>query len=150
VGHGHNPYINATIIMQLMTVISERHQGDPEGRRAGTARIRGGADADVFLGAGSWRRVHSSVQNTNRRFSQRSIGSSGCRSCSSSPPHRDAPCGSVSSSPSTASHGVSLISSPDHGRGRRVSGCVLGALDGGLAEYLPFIIFGAIALVMTA
>src|SRR2546428_3439403 len=66
VAMGMNPYINATIIMQLMTVIAERIKGIQKEGEQGRRRIqRWSRWLTVFLGAGQAYGFTVLFQNTN-------------------------------------------------------------------------------------
>src|SRR3982074_2595916 len=108
VAMGMNPYINATIIMQLMTVISERIKEISKEGEQGRRRInRWSRYLTLALGAGQAYGFTVLFQNTN---------------------------------PAILGRGPASIAG------------VFGAhsTGGGLADYVPFIIFAIIALAMTA
>ncbi len=155
VAMGMNPYINATIIMQLMTVISERIKEISKEGEAGRRRIqRWSRYLTVALGAGQAYGFTVLFQNTN-------------------PPILPAldwfprleiiltlTAGTVMLmwfgeliTEYGIGNGVSLIIFAGIiGRGPQGVASVFAAhtTGGGLADYVPFIIFGGIALVMTA
>ena len=155
VAMGMNPYINATIIMQLMTVISERIKEIQKEGESGRRRIqRWSRYLTVALGAGQAYGFTVLFQNTN-------------------PPILPAldwfprleiiltlTAGTVMLmwfgeliTEYGIGNGVSLIIFAGIiGRGPQGVAAVFAArgTGGGLADYVPFILFGAIALIMTA
>ena len=155
VAMGMNPYINATIIMQLMTVISERIKEIQKEGEAGRRRItRWSRFLTVALGAGQAYGFTVLFQNTN-------------------PPILPAldwfqrltvvltlTAGTVMLmwfgeliTEYGIGNGVSLIIFAGIiGRGPQGVASVFAAhtTGGGLSDYIPFIIFGAIALITTA
>src|SRR3989440_809211 len=155
VAMGMNPYINATIIMQLMTVISERIKEIQKEGEMGRRRIqRWSRYLTVALGAGQAYGFTVLFQNTSPAIlgpldwfqrlqiilvltagNAESLGFGG-----PDPQHG-------------IGNGVSLIIFAGIiGRGPQGVAAVFSAHSsgGGLADYVPFIIFGLIALGMTA
>ncbi|HZQ50398.1 MAG TPA: preprotein translocase subunit SecY [Candidatus Dormibacteraeota bacterium] len=155
VAMGMNPYINATIIMQLMTVISERIKEISKEGEMGRRRIqRWSRYLTVALGAGQAYGFTVLFQNTNPAIL---------------PPLDWFPrleiiltltAGTVMMmwfgeliTEYGIGNGVSLIIFAGIiGRGPASIAGVFAAhqTGGGLADYVPFILFGGIALVMTA
>src|SRR5258707_14698539 len=156
VAMGMNPYINATIIMQLMTVISERIKEIQKEGEQGRRRIqRWSRWLTVLLGAGPAYGSTVLFQNTSP----------------SSPPTLDwfqrgeivlvLTAGTVMLmwfgeliTEYGIGNGISLIIFAGIiGRGPQGIAAVFAAANpsgGGLSAYVPFIIFGLIAVVMTA
>src|SRR5216684_4263253 len=155
VAMGMNPYINATIIMQLMTVISERIKEIQKEGEQGRRRIqRWSRWLTVFLGAGQAYGFTVLFQNTNpailpgldwfQRLSIVLVLTAGTVMLMWF--------GELITEYGIG-NGVSLIIFAGIiGRGPQGVSAVFQAhtTGGGLADYLPFIIFGGIALVMTA
>src|SRR6266851_5249678 len=155
VAMGMNPYINATIIMQLMTVISERIKEIQKEGEQGRRRIqRWSRWLTVFLGAGQAYGFTVLFQNTNpailpgldwfQRLSIVLVLTAGTVMLMWF--------GELITEYGIG-NGVSLIIFAGIiGRGPQGVSAVFSAhsTGGGLADYLPFIIFGGIALVMTA
>ncbi len=155
VAMGMNPYINATIIMQLMTVISERIKEISKEGEMGRRRIqRWSRYLTVALGAGQAYGFTVLFQNTNPPilgpldwFPRLEI-------------ILTLTAGTVMLmwfgeliTEYGIGNGVSLIIFAGIiGRGPQGVAAVFAAhqTGGGLADYVPFIIFGAIALIMTA
>jgi preprotein translocase subunit SecY len=155
VAMGMNPYINATIIMQLMTVISERIKEISKEGETGRRRIqRWSRYLTVALGLGQAYGFTVLFQNTNPAIL---------------PPLDWFPRLEIILTLTAGTvmlmwfgeliteygigNGVSLIIFAGIiGRGPQGVAAVFAAhqTGGGLADYIPFIIFGAIALVMTA
>jgi preprotein translocase subunit SecY len=152
---GMNPYINATIIMQLMTVISERIKEIQKEGEQGRRRIqRWSRWLTVFLGAGQAYGFTVLFQNTNpailpaldwfQRLSIVLVLTAGTVMLMWF--------GELITEYGIG-NGVSLIIFAGIiGRGPQGVTAVFSAhsTGGGLADYLPFIIFGGIALIMTA
>src|SRR5256885_8867360 len=155
VAMGMNPYINATIIMQLMTVISERIKEISKEGETGRRRIqRWSRYLTVALGAGQAYGFTVLFQNTTPAIL----------------PQLDwfprleiilqLTAGTVMImwfgeliTEYGIGNGVSLIIFAGIiGRGPQGVAAVFAAhsAGGGLADYIPFILFGVIALVMTA
>src|SRR3977135_3934502 len=155
VAMGMNPYINATIIMQLMTVISERIKEISKEGEAGRRRIRRWSRSlPVALGAGQAYGFTVLFQNTNpailgpldwfQRLQIVLVLTAGTI--------RLMWVGRLITEDGIG-NGVSLIIFAGIiGRGPQGVAAVFSAhgTGGGLADYVPFIIFGLIALVMTA
>src|SRR5467141_182107 len=154
VAMGMNPYINATIIMQLMTVISERIKEISKEGEAGRRRItRWSRYLTVALGAGQaygftvlFQNTTPSILGTLDWFQRLQIV-------------LVLTAGSVMLmwlgeliTEHGIGNGVSLvIFAGIIAQGPRAVSAVFSQHStGGLADYLPFIIFGAIALVTTA
>src|SRR6266853_487198 len=155
VAMGMNPYINATIIMQLMTVISERIKEISKEGEAGRRRItRWSRYLTVLLGAGQAYGFTVLFQNTTPQilgpldwFQRLQI-------------IMVLTAGTVMLmwfgeliTEYGIGNGVSLIIFAGIiGRGPQGVASVFSAhsTGGGLADYVPFIIFGLIALGMTA
>jgi preprotein translocase subunit SecY len=155
VAMGMNPYINATIIMQLMTVISERIKEISKEGEAGRRRItRWSRYLTVALGAGQAYGFTVLFQNTSPAilpaldwFARLQI-------------ILVLTAGTIMLmwfgeliTEYGIGNGVSLIIFAGIiGRGPQGIAAVFGANShgGGLADYIPFILFGIIALVMTA
>src|SRR5487761_2011 len=156
VAMGMNPYINATIIMQLMSVISERVKEISKEGEAGRRRItRWSRYLTVALGAGQAYGFTVLFQNTNPAilpaldwFPRLEI-------------ILTLTAGTVMLmwfgeliTEYGIGNGVSLIIFAGIiGRGPQGVAAVFAAANpsgGGLAAYVPFIIFGVIALLMTA
>src|ERR1700732_198505 len=155
VAMGMNPYINATIIMQLMTVISERIKEISKEGEAGRRRItRRSRYLPVALGAGQaygftvlFQNTTPSILGTLDWFQRLQIV-------------LVLTAGTVMLmwfgeliTEYGIGNGVSLIIFAGIiGRGPQGVAAVFSArgTGGGLADYVPFIIFGLIALVMTA
>src|SRR6201997_1587092 len=155
VAMGMNPYINATIIMQLMTVISERIKEISKEGEMGRRRIqRWSRYLTVALGAGQAYGFTVLFQNTSPAIL---------------PPLDWFPRLEIILTLTAGTvmlmwfgeliteygigNGVSLIIFAGIiGRGPQGVAAVFAAhtTGGGLADYVPFIIFGLIALVMTA
>src|SRR5258706_8283994 len=155
VAMGMNPYINATIIMQLMTVISERIKEIQKEGEQGRRRIqRWSRYLTVALGAGQAYGFTVLFQNTSPAilgpldWFQRlqivlvlTVGTVMLMRF-----------GELITEYGIG-NGVSLIIFAGIiGRGPQGVSAVFAAhsTGGGLADYIPFIIFGAIALIMTA
>ena len=155
VAMGMNPYINATIIMQLMTVISERIKEIQKEGEAGRRRIqRWSRYLTVALGAGQAYGFTVLFQNTSpailppldwfQRLEIVVVLTAGTVMLMWF--------GELITEYGIG-NGVSLIIFAGIiGRGPAGVSAVFSAhtTGGGLADYLPFIIFGGIALVMTA
>src|ERR1700730_5918016 len=155
VAMGMNPYINATIIMQLMTVISERIKEIQKEGEAGRRRItRWRRYLTVLLGAGQAYGVTVLFQNTTpailgpldwfQRLSIVLVLTAGTVMLMWF--------GELITEYGIG-NGVSLIIFAGIiGRGPQGVASVFTAHSsgGGLADYVPFIIFGLIALMMTA
>jgi preprotein translocase subunit SecY len=156
VAMGMNPYINATIIMQLMTVISERIKEISKEGEAGRHRItRWSRYLTVALGAGQAYGFTVLFQNTTpailgpldwfQRLQIVLVLTAGTVMLMWF--------GELISEYGIG-NGVSLIIFAGIiGRGPQGVAAVFTASNpsgGGLAAYVPFIIFGLIALVMTA
>src|SRR6266853_1516886 len=155
VAMGMNPYINATIIMQLMTVISERIKEISKEGEMGRRRIqRWSRYLTVALGAGQAYGFTVLFQNTNPAilpaldwFPRLEI-------------ILTLTAGTVMLmwfgeliTEYGIGNGVSLIIFAGIiGRGPQGIAAVFAAhsTGGGLADYIPFILFGGIALVVTA
>src|SRR6266702_983966 len=155
VAMGMNPYINATIIMQLMTVISERIKEIQKEGESGRRRIqRWSRYLTVALGAGQAYGFTVLFQNTTPAilgpldwFQRTQI-------------ILVLTAGTVMLmwfgeliTEYGIGNGVSLIIFAGIiGRGPQGVAAVFSArgTGGGLADYIPFILFGLIALVMTA
>ena len=155
VAMGMNPYINATIIMQLMTVISERIKEIQKEGEAGRRRItRWSRFLTVALGAGQAYGFTVLFQNTNPPilpvldwFQRLTVVLT-------------LTAGTVMLmwfgeliTEYGIGNGVSLIIFAGIiGRGPQSIIAVFQAhsTGGGLADYVPFIVFGIIALAMTA
>src|ERR1700675_2490873 len=155
VAMGMNPYINATIIMQLMTVISERIKEISKEGEAGRRRItRWSRYLTVALGAGQAYGFTVLFQNTSPAilpaldwFARLQIV-------------LVLTAGTIMLmwfgeliTEYGIGNGVSLIIFAGIiGRGPQSIAAVFSAhqTGGGLADYVPFIIFGLVALVMTA
>jgi len=155
VAMGMNPYINATIIMQLMTVISERIKEIQKEGEQGRRRIqRWSRWLTVFLGAGQAYGFTVLFQNTSPAilgpldwFQRTQI-------------ILVLTAGTVMLmwfgeliTEYGIGNGVSLIIFAGIiGRGPQGVAAVFAAhsAGGGIADYIPFIIFGVVALVMTA
>jgi preprotein translocase subunit SecY len=152
---GMNPYINATIIMQLMTVISERIKEIQKEGEMGRRRIqRWSRYLTVALGAGQAYGFTVLFQNTNpailgpldwfQRLQIILVLTAGTVMLMWF--------GELITEYGIG-NGVSLIIFAGIiGRGPQGIASVFSAhsTGGGLADYVPFIIFGLIALVMTA
>jgi preprotein translocase subunit SecY len=155
VAMGMNPYINATIIMQLMTVISERIKEISKEGEMGRRRIqRWSRYLTVALGAGQAYGFTVLFQNTTpailgpldwfQRLSIVLILTSGTVMLMWF--------GELITEYGIG-NGVSLIIFAGIiGRGPQGVASVFQShtTGGGLADYIPFIVFGLIALVMTA
>jgi preprotein translocase subunit SecY len=156
VAMGMNPYINATIIMQLMTVISERIKEISKEGEAGRHRItRWSRYLTVALGAGQAYGFTVLFQNTTpailgpldwfQRLQIVLVLTAGTVMLMWF--------GELITEYGIG-NGVSLIIFAGIiGRGPQGVAAVFSAANpsgGGLAAYVPFIIFGLIALVMTA
>jgi preprotein translocase subunit SecY len=156
VAMGMNPYINATIIMQLMTVISERIKEISKEGEAGRRRItRWSRYLTVALGAGQAYGFTVLFQNTSpailpplewfQRLEVVMVLTAGTIMLMWF--------GELITEYGIG-NGVSLIIFAGIiGRGPQGVAAVFTAQHpggGGLAAYVPFIIFGLIALVMTA
>src|SRR6195256_2611270 len=155
VAMGMNPYINATIIMQLMTVISERIKEISKEGEAGRRRItRWSRYLTVALGAGQAYGFTVLFQNTSppilgpldwfQRLQIVLVLTAGTIMLMWF--------GELITEYGIG-NGVSLIIFAGIiGRGPQGVAAVFSAhgTGGGLADYVPFIIFGLIALVMTA
>jgi len=155
VAMGMNPYINATIIMQLMTVISERIKEIQKEGEMGRRRIqRWSRYLTVALGAGQAYGFTVLFQNTNpailgpldwfQRLQIILVLTAGTVMLMWF--------GELITEYGIG-NGVSLIIFAGIiGRGPQGIVSVFSAhsTGGGLADYVPFIIFGVIALVMTA
>jgi preprotein translocase subunit SecY len=155
VAMGLNPYINATIIMQLMTVISERIKEISKEGEMGRRRIqRWSRYLTIALGAGQAYGFTVLFQNTSPAilpaldwFPRLEI-------------ILTLTAGTVMLmwfgeliTEYGIGNGVSLIIFAGIiGRGPQGVAAVFAShsTGGGLADYIPFIIFGAVALVMTA
>src|SRR5881628_3613577 len=154
VAMGMNPYINATIIMQLMTVISERIKEIQKEGEMGRRRIqRWSRYLTVALGAGQAYGFTVLFQNTSpailgplewfQRLQIILVLTAGTVMLMWF--------GELITEYGIG-NGVSLIIFAGIiGRGPQGVQAVFGAhsTGGGLADYVPFIIFGLIALVMT-
>ena len=154
VAMGMNPYINATIIMQLMTVISERIKEISKEGEAGRRRItRWSRYLTVALGAGQAYGFTVLFQNTNpailgpldwfQRLQIVLVLTAGTIMLMWF--------GELITEYGIG-NGVSLIIFAGIiGRGPQGVAAVFAAhsTGGGLADYVPFIIFGVIALAMT-
>src|SRR5437764_11368477 len=155
VAMGMNPYINATIIMQLMTVISERIKEIQEEGEMGRRRIqRWSRYLTVALGAGQAYVFTVLSQNTSpailpvldwfQRLEIIVVLTAGTIMLMWF--------GELITEYGIG-NGVSLIIFAGIiGRGPQGVAAVFAAhtTGGGLADYVPFIVFGLIALVMTA
>ena len=155
VAMGLNPFINATIIMQLMTVISERIKEISKDGEAGRRRIqRWSRFLTVALGAGQAYGFTVLFQNTSpaillpldwfQRFEIVVVLTAGSVLLMW--------LGELISEYGIG-NGVSLIIFAGIiGQGPQGIAAVFNARStgGGLADYVPFIIFGLIAVVMTA
>src|SRR6266480_2486964 len=155
VAMGMNPYINATIIMQLMTVISERIKEIQKEGEMGRRRIqRWSRYLTVALGAGQAYGFTVLFQNTNpailgplewfQRLQIILVLSAGTVMLMWF--------GELITEYGIG-NGVSLIIFAGIiGRGPQGVAAVFGSKSagGGLADYIPFILFGLIALLMTA
>src|SRR5947199_1503269 len=155
VAMGMNPYINATIIMQLMTVISERIKEIQKEGEMGRRRIqRWSWDLTVGLGAGQAYGFPVLCQNTSpailpvldwfQRLEIIVVLTAGTIMLMWF--------GELITEYGIG-NGVSLIIFAGIiGRGPQGVAAVFAAhtTGGGLADYVPFIVFGLIALVMTA
>jgi len=155
VAMGLNPFINATIIMQLMTVISERIKEISKDGEAGRRRIqRWSRFLTVALGAGQAYGFTVLFQNTSpailppldwfQRFEIVVVLTAGSVLLMW--------LGELISEYGIG-NGVSLIIFAGIiGQGPQGIAAVFGARStgGDLADYVPFIIFGLIAVVMTA
>jgi len=155
VAMGMNPYINATIIMQLMTVISERIKEISKEGEMGRRRItRWSRYLTVLLGAGQAYGFTVLFQNTSpailptldwfQRLQIVLVLTAGTVMLMWF--------GELITEYGIG-NGVSLIIFAGIiGRGPQGVAAVFAAKSagGGLADYVPFIIFGLIALVMTA
>src|ERR1700736_5758515 len=155
VAMGMNPYINATIIMQLMTVISERIKEIQKEGEAGRPRIqRWSRYLTVALGAGQAYGFTVLFQNTSpailppldwfQRLQIVLVLTAGTVMLMWF--------GELITEYGIG-NGVSLIIFAGIiGRGPHGVAAVFAArgTGGGIADYIPFIIFGLIALVMTA
>ncbi len=155
VAMGLNPFINATIIMQLMTVISERIKEISKDGEAGRRRIqRWSRFLTVALGAGQAYGFTVLFQNTSpailppldwfQRFEIVVVLTAGSVLLMW--------LGELISEYGIG-NGVSLIIFAGIiGQGPQGIAAVFSARStgGGLADYIPFIIFGLIAVVMTA
>src|SRR2546428_2094724 len=155
VAMGMNPYINATIIMQLMTVIAERIKGIQKEGEQGRRRIqRWSRWLTVFLGAGQAYGFTVLFQNTNpailppldwfQRLSIVLVLTAGTVMLMWF--------GELITEYGIGNAVSLIIFAGIIGRGPAGVSAVVSAhtTGGGLADYLPFIIFGGIALVMTA
>jgi preprotein translocase subunit SecY len=154
VAMGMNPYINATIIMQLMTVISERIKEISKEGEAGRRRItRWSRYLTVALGAGQAYGFTVLFQNTNpailgpldwfQRLQIVLVLTAGTIMLMWF--------GELITEYGIG-NGVSLIIFAGIiGRGPQGIAAVFAAhsTGGGLADYVPFILFGLIALAMT-
>src|ERR1700680_2303794 len=156
VAMGMNPYINATIIMQLMTVISERiKEISKEGEAGGRRITRWSRYLTVALGAGQAYGFTVLFQNTNpailgpldwfQRLQIVLVLTAGTVMLMWF--------GELITEYGIG-NGVSLIIFAGIiGRGPQGVAAVFSAANpsgAGLAGYVPFIIFGLIALIMTA
>src|SRR5256885_12041293 len=155
VAMGMNPYINATIIMQLMTVISERIKEIQKEGEMGRRRIqRWSRYLKIALGAGQAYGFTVLFQNTNpailgpldwfQRLQIILVLTAGTVMLMWF--------GELITEYGIG-NGVSLIIFAGIiGRGPQGVAAVFGSKSagGGLADYIPFILFGLIALVMTA
>ncbi len=155
VAMGMNPYINATIIMQLMTVISERIKEIQKEGETGRRRIqRWSRYLTVALGAGQAYGFTVLFQNTSpailpvldwfQRLEIVIVLTAGTVMLMWF--------GELITEYGIG-NGVSLIIFAGIiGRGPQGVAAVFAAhtTGGGLADYIPFIVFGGIALVMTA
>src|SRR6266853_339588 len=155
VAMGMNPFINATIILQLMTVISERIREISKDGEAGRRRItRWSRYLTVALGAGQAYGFTVLFQNTSpailppldwfQRFEIVVVLTAGSVLLMW--------LGELISEYGIG-NGVSLIIFAGIiGQGPQGIAAVFSARStgGGLADYVPFIIFGLIAVVMTA
>src|SRR5947199_311127 len=155
VAMGMNPYINATIIMQLMTVISERIKEIQKEGEMGRRRIqRWSRYLTVALGAGQAYGFTVLFQNTSpailpvldwfQRLEIILVLTAGTIMLMWF--------GELITEYGIG-NGVSLIIFAGIiGRGPQGVAAVFAAhtTGGGLADYIPFIVFGGIALVMTA
>src|SRR5216684_169459 len=155
VAMGLNPFINATIIMQLMTVISERIKEISKDGEAGRRRIqRWSRYLTVALGAGQAYGFTVLFQNTNpailppldwfQRLEIVLVLTGGTVMLMWF--------GELITEYGIG-NGVSLIIFAGIiGRGPQGIAAVFAAhsTGGGLADYIPFIIFGGIALIVTA
>src|SRR5713101_332733 len=155
VAMGMNPYINATIIMQLMTVISERIKEISKEGEQGRRRIqRWSRWLTVLLGAGQAYGFTVLFQNTNpailpvldwfQRLEIVLVLTAGTVMLMWF--------GELITEYGIG-NGVSLIIFAGIiGRGPQGIAAVFAAhsTGGGLADYIPFILFGGIALVVTA
>jgi len=155
VAMGMNPYINATIIMQLMTVISERIKEISKEGEQGRRRItRWSRYLTVALGAGQAYGFTVLFQNTSpailgtldwfQRLQIVMVLTAGTVMLMWF--------GELITEYGIG-NGVSLIIFAGIiGRGPQGISAVFAAhsTGGGLADYVPFIVFGLIALVMTA
>src|SRR5712691_11640224 len=155
VAMGMNPYINATIIMQLMTVISERIKEISKEGEQGRRRIqRWSRWLTVLLGAGQAYGFTVLFQNTNpailpvldwfQRLEIVLVLTAGTVMLMWF--------GELITEYGIG-NGVSLIIFAGIiGRGPQGVAAVFGSKSagGGLADYIPFILFGLIALGMTA
>src|SRR4029077_16091807 len=155
VAMGMNPYINATIIMQLMTVISERIKEIQKEGEMGRRRIqRWSRYLTVALGAGQAYGFTVLFQNTNppilgpldwfQRLQIIAVLTAGTVMI-------------MWFGELITEHGIGngvslIIFAGIIGRGPQGIASLLSARStgGGLADYIPFIIFGAIAVVTTA
>jgi preprotein translocase subunit SecY len=155
VAMGMNPYINATIIMQLMTVISERIKEIQKEGESGRRRIqRWSRYLTVALGAGQAYGFTVLFQNTSPAilpaldwFPRLEI-------------ILTLTAGTVMLmwfGELITEHGIGngislIIFAGIIGRGPQGIAAVFAAhtTGGGLADYVPFILFGGIALIMTA
>src|SRR6202171_3324191 len=155
VAMGMNPYINATIIMQLMTVISERIKEMSKEGEAGRRRItRYSRCLTVALGAGQAYGFTVLFQNTTpqilgpldwfQRLQIILVLTAGTVML-------------MWFGELITEHGIGngvslIIFAGIIGRGPQGIASVFAAhsTGGGLADYIPFIIFGAITIVMTA
>src|SRR6266481_5070572 len=155
VAMGMNPYINATIIMQLMTVISERIKEISKEGEAGRRRItRWSRYLTVLLGAGQAYGFTVLFQNTTpqilgpldwfQRLQIIMVLTAGTVML-------------MWFGELITEHGIGngvslIIFAGIIGRGPQGVAAVFGSKSagGGLADYIPFILFGLIALVMTA
>ncbi len=155
VAMGMNPYINATIIMQLMTVISERIKEIQKEGETGRRRIqRWSRYLTVALGAGQAYGFTVLFQNTSpailpvldwfQRLEIVIVLTAGTVTLMWF--------GELITEYGIG-NGVSLIIFAGIiGRGPQGVAAVFAAhtTGGGLADYIPFIVFGGIALLMTA
>jgi len=155
VAMGMNPYINATIIMQLMTVISERIKEIQKEGEAGRRRIqRWSCYLTLALGAGQAYGFTVLFQNTTpailgpldwfQRLQIILVLTAGTVMLMWF--------GELITEYGIG-NGVSLIIFAGIiGRGPQGVAAVFGSKSagGGLADYIPFILFGLVALVMTA